>query len=285
MPRIRRDAVFFARKHGVRKAARYFGFSPGAICAWKKKTKQRGYGAIPTESSRPKSHPAQLTEELADQIVLKRLAIERSAEVVHKELAREGIVTSLSSVKRTLDRRGLTRKRSPWKRYHAPVQRPEVKKAGDLVEVDTIHVMTNEKTRIYVFTLIDVYSRWAYARSYEKCNTRTALDFLKRAQGESLFPFLLVQSDHGSEFSTHFTVRSCVTHRHSRVRKPNDNAHLERFNRTIQEECLDHHTRSVRDFNAVLPAYLAYYNNRRLHFGISLQAPMELLAECSQAID
>ena len=163
--------------------------------------------------------------------------------------------------------------------------RPEAKKAGDLVEVDTIHVMTSEKTRIYVFTLIDVYSRWAYARSYERCNTRTALNFLRRAQSESLFPFQTIQSDHGSEFSTHFTTHSGVSHRHSRVRKPNDNAHLERFNRTIQEECLDHHTRSVRDFNAVLPAYLAYYNTRRLHFGISLQTPMELLAKCSQGID
>ncbi|MGH7926701.1 MAG: integrase core domain-containing protein, partial [Candidatus Binatia bacterium] len=60
---------------------------------------------------------------------------------------------------------------------------------------------------------------------------------MKAATEQSPFPFVLLQSDHGSEFSQKFTLEVGVTHRHTRVRTPNDNAHLERFNRTIQEEC------------------------------------------------
>ncbi len=155
--------------------------------------------------------------------------------------------------------------------------RPFVEKPGDLVELDTIHLMHNERERIYVFTLLDVHSRFAYARAYERANTKSALDFLKRAQAYTPFPFCHLQSDHGSEFSTHFTERSGIAHRHSRVRMPNDNAHLERFNRTIQEECLDQLPRAVDAINKVLPEYLAYYNNRRLHFGLHLKTPRQVI--------
>ena len=65
-------------------------------------------------------------------------------------------VGNIGSVKRTLDRNGLLKKRSKWKRYHPHVDRPYPIKAGDLVEMDTIHLMISEKKRIYVFTLIDV---------------------------------------------------------------------------------------------------------------------------------
>jgi hypothetical protein len=88
-----------------------------------------------------------------------RIKNKRCAEVVHQELINQGIVVSLSSVKRTLDRSGLLKKRSPWKRYHPHVDRPYPLNVGDLVEIDTIHLMISEKQRIYVFVLIDIYSR------------------------------------------------------------------------------------------------------------------------------
>ena len=186
-------------------------------------------------------------------------------------------MVSLSSVKRTLDRRGLTKKRSPWKRFHQSIVRPEVLKPGDLVEVDTIHLMTGEKTRIYVFTCLDVYSRWAYARAYTKSNTRNAIDFLRRAQTEALFTFFMIQSDNGPEFSTHFTERIPIEHRHTRVRRPNDNAHLERFNRTLQEECIDTRRPDVTLINRQLPEYLFWYNEKRHHFGLKLETPIAII--------
>lgn len=256
--------------------ARYTGFNQSAVVKWCRKDPTGGWRRIETKSSRPDHHPKQLSGDLISKIVETRLSIRRSSEVIHKVLSEKGIAVSLSSVKRTLDRKLLLKKRSPWKRYHAPMPRPLAQNAGDLVELDTIHLMNGNK-RVYVFTLLDIFSRWAYARAYERANTRIALDFLKRAQRKTPFVFRHLQSDHGSEFSTHFTERAKIAHRHSRVRRPNDNAHLERFNRTIQEECLDNLKPDVKEINRVLPKYLNYYNTKRHHFGLNLKFPIQVI--------
>ena len=131
-----------------------------------------------------------------------------------------------------------------------------------------------------MYTLIDLYSRWAYAEVVEKIGARESVKFMRDAQGRSPFKFEMIQTDHGSEFSTWFThglLGKGTSHRHSRVRKPNDNAHIERFNRTIQEECLDRTTHTVPDFRKAIKSYLSYYNNERIHMGINYQTPMEVL--------
>ena len=277
MPKIRRDAVLFANKHGVRVAARHFGFSPGAIVAWRKQAKVIGLHPIPTQSSRPKHSPRALDKELVNKIIDKRLLLKRSAEVVHKALSEDGIEVSLMSVKRTLDRGGYTKKRSPWKRYHAPTPRPYADTPGALVQTDTVHLAIHGKTALYVFTCIDVYSRWAYARVYTKANTRTASQFIKQAQVAAPFLFNCIQTDNGAEFSTHFTERIQIRHRHTRVRKCNDNAHIERFNRTLREECLDALPINLQVINRQLPKYLKHYVKDRHHFGLNLRKPAQLL--------
>ena len=284
MPRIRRDAVAFAEKNGVRTAARYFGFSPGAIVLWKKKALRYGFHSIPTASSKPKAHPKQLSPELVWKIFHTRLKSKRSSEVIHRILKDEGVSVSLSSVKRTLDRMGLLKKRSPYKRFHPHVDRPRPERAGSLVQIDTIHTMLGLKKRMYTFTLIDVYSRTTYAKTYAKMNAATAVQFVAEAQAHSSFRFDMLQSDHGPEFGKWFVERIQKKHRYSRIGKPNDNAHIERFNRTLQEECLDKTERTPVAFNAALKKYLQWYNTKRHHFGLNLKTPLQAL-KCSQAID
>jgi transposase InsO family protein len=255
------------------------------VCKWVKKAQEVGYRPIPTRSSKPKSHPHQLSHAIVRQIVEKRLELKRSAEVVHFALEEEGTEISLSSVKRTLDRHHLTRKHSPWKRYHAPSPRPCADAPGALVQADTVHLAVHGKTELYVYTLIDVHSRWAYAWCSRKANTRTSLVFLKRAQVAAPFLFECIQTDNGSEWSTHFSERVCIRHRHSRVRQCNDNAHVERFNRTLREECLDALPVDFTVINRALAKYLTHYNENRHHFGLDLQTPLQFLLTCVQAID
>jgi transposase InsO family protein len=276
-PKVRRDAVLFADTHGVRTAARRYGVSPGTISKWRKRALVVGLHPIPTRSSRPKHSPRALDRTLVNLIIDKRLRINRSAEVVQKSLSEDGVIVSLMSVKRTLDRAHLTRKRSPWKRYHAPSPRPFADAPGALVQADTVHLAVHGKTVLYVFTCIDVYSRWAYARVYTKANTRTASQFIKQAQVAAPFLFRCVQTDNGSEFSMHFTERIQIRHRHTRVRQSNDNAHIERFNRTLREECLDALPINLIRINRMLPRYLKHYVETRHHFGIALRKPIELL--------
>ena len=286
MPRVRRDAAaMVGKKYTVSQVARRYGVGTSTISKWVRKATKIGLHPIPTKSSRPKHHPKQLNDELVWKIYHKRLITKRCAEVIHQELINEGVRVSLSSVKRTLDRMGLTKKRSPWKRYHPHVDRPHVEKPGDLVQIDTIHTMQSEKKRMYTFVLIDVYSRWIYAKSYQKMNAATTIRFVREAEQCASFRFSMLQSDHGPEFGKWFVSQIQKDHRYTRIGKPNDNAHIERVNRTIQEECLDKECRTPEAFNRALKKYVPYYNERRLHMGIGLKAQVQLLDNCVQGID
>jgi len=284
MPRLRARAVQMVRQSkSVSEVARYFGYSKSAVSKWCKKTPWFGAYEIPTRSSRPHHHPNELSEDIVDKIIEYKKKYNRCSDVIHRHLINDGIEVSLNSVKRKLDEAGLIKKRSPWKRLYLSVKRPETLKPGDLVMVDTIHLMIREKKRIYVYTLIDVHSRWCYAWATDRISTRKSIEFLKRAERLADFSFNCIQSDHGSEFSQQFSERIKILHRHSRVRKPNDNSYLERFNRTLQEECLSKLPVDVKKFNLALPEYLKYYNTERLHMGINFQTPNQLI-KCFQAI-
>ena len=286
MPKLRMEAVRLVKYRGwsTRKAARYTGFNQSAIVKWCKKDPTGGWQRIPTRSSRPLHHSKQLKKNIIQEIIHLRLKTRRTSEVVHQELLNRGIKVSLNSVRRTIDRHGLMKKRSPWKRFHPHIERPIPRKPGDLVQLDTIHRMIDRKKRLYVFVLLDVYSRWVYAKAYAHMNAATSIRFMREAQKKAQFHFGMLQSDHGPEFGRWFVSRIQKTHRYTRIGKPNDNAHIERFNRTLQEECLDDIPDDVGAINCALKRYLRYYNHKRLHMGISLRVPMQLIANRFQAI-
>ncbi len=210
-------------------------------------------------------------------IIAERKKHNRCGQVVHQELIRQNISVSLSTVQRVLNRNKLTNAYSPWKKRHIALPRPLAIIPGDLVQMDTIHQMISQKKRIYIYTLIDVASRWAYALVSKHISAGKSLSFLESAKTEATFPFQTIQSDHGPEFSSWFTNHTELIHRHSRIRKPNDNAHVERFNRTIQEECLNRLPTNFQIYQKEIPEYLRYYNYERIHMGINYMTPVEKL--------
>lgn len=282
LPKVRRDAVNLVKYRGwsIRKAARHIGVAPSTVSRWCKHPWATGWHEIPTKSSRPKRSPNALKRDIVEKIIRKRVARRRCGQVIHQELLREGVKVSLPSVQRTLDRCGLLKKRSPWKRPHDSTPRPEAAHSGALLQADTVHFMLPDGSRLYVYTLVDLFSRWAYAEVVEKINTYASIRFLDNAKRRTDFAFEMVQTDHGPEFSkffTHAMWRRGMKHRHSRVRRSNDNAHVERFNRTVQEECLDRAAHTIPAFRKALKEYLPYYNSERLHMGIDYQTPLEVL--------
>jgi len=96
------------------------------------------------------------------------------------------------------------------------------------------------------------------------------------------FEFELVQTDNGHEFGQTFQsklLENNIALRHSRVRKPNDNAHVERFNRTLQEECFKGKPIDEKYLNKKIQKYLRYYNNERLHLSLNCQSPRDYVAK------
>lgn len=276
------EAVRLVKYEGwsMRKVARHIGVEPSTVSRWCRSPFGTGWMRIPTKSSKPRKSPRALSKAIVSAIIKERVGRRRCAEHVHHALKKQGVEVSLSSVKRTLDRLNLRKKRSPWKRPHDFTERPEAAYSGALVELDTIHIIAPDGSRIYVYTLIDLWSRWAYAEIVKPIGAEASARFVRRAERAAPFQFVMVQTDHGSEFSTRFTHRlkeRGIRHRHSRVRQKDDQAHIERFNRTVQEECLDRTAHTVEDFKAALKEYLPWYNGERSHLGINYQTPLEML--------
>lgn len=260
----------------TRKVARYTGYHQSSIVRWVEQARNSNLLVIPTRSSRPRHHPHELSREIVSCILALREERNQCAEILHHRLKSKGIVVSLSSVKRVLKRYGCSRY-SRWKKWHQYPERPRPERPGFLVEIDTIHDGPHED-RLYLYTMLDVCSRFAHALPTEHISTHESLRFVRTAGLP--FPITTLQSDHGPEFSKYFTTQigaRGVAHRHSRVRKPNDNAHLERFNRTIQDECISRLPRRLEIYQKEIPEYLRYYNMERPHMGLEMKTPTEVM--------
>jgi len=284
-PRARRTVVNLVLREGwtPAQAARHAGVHRSTVGRWLVKASSvNGNMYLYNASARPHASPQALDRQTVNQICILRRTLNRCAPVLHAHLAELGVVVSLSSVKRTLKRRGLIRPRSKWARYRPSVPRPRVERPGDLVQTDTVHYAPRNGQKVYLYTVIDVCSRLAYVEYHERIRPGLAAGVVLRAQEKAGFTFRMVQSDNGPEYSSWFTDRltsAGIASRHSRVRRPNDNAHIERFNRTIQEECFGGLRPQAASAAWMLSEYLRYYNEARLHLGIGLSTPARIVAK------
>lgn len=281
LPRIRLETAKLVTEKGwsTRQAARYSGFNQSTVVRWVQASRLCNFKRIiPTLSSRPHHHPHELGREMIETVLEYRKKYQRCAEVLHYLLTRDGYVLSLSSVKRVLKRAGVTRY-SKWKKWHQYDPRPVPARPGILVEIDTI-VDGPHTDRLYIYTMLDVCTRWGFALPITHINTHASWEFIQKAQLVMPFSLSLVQSDHGSEFSKWFSkqiMANGIIHRHTRVRRPTDNGHLERFNRTLQEECLNRIPKSLSSYQKTIPDYLHYYNTERPHMALHMLTPHQVM--------
>jgi transposase InsO family protein len=245
-----------------------------AACTWR----------IPTRSSRPHGCQHAVSAAVVDRIQYYRQRYGRCAAIVHAYCLREGVTVSLSTVRRVLRRLGLVVRKRYQCHYRPPVHRPLARQPGNLVQTDTVHLYDPAtKQRTYLYTLTDVYSRWSYSEHHTVLSQNLAAAVVRRGEAYAGFHFQCVQADNGPEYGRHFEEllqTSGTSVRHSRVRRPNDNAFVERFNRTIQEECTGSRCPIGTDLQGKVLAYLAYYNDERLHLGLQCRTPGEMLRRC-----
>ena len=238
---------------------------------------------IPTLSSAPKTHPNALNADIISAILRIRQHRYECAEIIHYKLAKEGINISLSSIKRVIKRNELWRKK---RRYRWNEKRPLPTAPGELIQTDTVHYVNPlNHSKMYIYTVIDLYTRMAYAKISPKLSEKGAAETIFEAQKFMSFPFKMVQSDNGAEFQNHFQGRlnsKGIKTRHSRVRHPNDDAHIERFNRTLRKECIGQYNpnKNINFIDHKLNRFIRYYNYDRIHLGIGLKTPYEVLHRC-----
>ena len=293
-------------KRSIAQVARRFGKNRSTIYRWIKKWKMqqnvllenpgrpsRTLGRvfrwqsvkwnISTLSSAPKTHPNALNADIISAILRIRQHRYECAEIIHYKLAKEGINISLSSIKRVIKRNELWRKK---RRYRWNEKRPLPTAPGELIQTDTVHYVNPlNHSKMYIYTVIDLYTRMAYAKISPKLSEKGAAETIFEAQEFMRFPFKMVQSDNGAEFQNHFQGRlnsKGIKTRHSRVRHPNDDAHIERFNRTLRKECIGQYNpnKNINFIDRKLNRFIRYYNYDRIHLGIGLKTPYEVLQRC-----
>lgn len=200
---------------------------------------------IPTLASIPKTTPTAVSQEIVALVLTVRARLKRCAEVVwHHLVTVLGVAVSLSSVRRILWRSGVARGRKNRVRRDNP-RRPQVTRPGELIQTDTIHHV-DPKTggRLYYYTVIDLFTRMTYVTMAPKLRQGLAAQAVLTAQEQWGFPVSMVQADNGPEYGRYFEQtlkRHGMQTRHSRLHRPNDNAYIERFNRTIQTECIGYY--------------------------------------------
>ncbi len=92
LPKVRFQAIkMLHTRKSAREIARYFGFNQSTIVRWEKKVRLRNAGPIPTESSRPKNHPAALSRAIVRSIINQRLKRDLCGQVVHQALLKSGV--------------------------------------------------------------------------------------------------------------------------------------------------------------------------------------------------
>jgi transposase len=177
----------------TREVARYLGYAQGTIVKWNKRKNElrQNTRSLPTRSSRPHTSPRRTPREIEGMIVGVRQETKRCSEVVYEVLKARGVPVCLSTVKRILKRYGCLKERSRWKKRRMYPIRPDIEKSGDLVEFDTVHFIDKCGKRTYVYTALDVYSRYGYAKWYRKASTHSSIAFLKQTRRYFPFPIRL----------------------------------------------------------------------------------------------
>lgn len=161
---------------------------------------------------------------------------------------------------------------------------------GHLIALDTIEKHINGNRR-YVITFEDTYTRFSFAWATKSHASKAAEEFF--AMCIKVFPysfhFLWVLTDNGSEFKKHFSEKLQelhLTHYHTYPKTPKMNAHVERFNRTIQDEFIDWHVGDLlypEIFNRKLIDYLIFYNTKRVHFAFQNKlSPVQFMIQCQE---
>lgn len=297
----RAKILTFWSKYGDEAAREAFGVSRRTLYRWQQKLRQAGgeLEGLNVRSTAPRRRRRRvIPPAITERLILLRTAYPRlGKEKLHALLKLEGYPESVSTLGRLLidlKRQGRLpdpKRLSFYARSGRLVERQDKPRQKKLrrpkgcrvLEVDTM-VRFIDGVKRYILTGVDTEKRTAFATAYTNHGSGSAADFLQRAREALPDCPATVQTDNGSEFAGHFEVALAslgLTRFHTYPRSPQLNAHIERFNRTLDEEFLRYHRTLLRDdirtFNEKLIDWLLWYNAERPHHALGLRSPLQYI--------
>ena len=290
----------FWERHGTEAAKEAFRISRRTLFRWQRALKKKG-GQLEGLNALSKS-PYRRRQRKVEETIIKRIIELRTLhprlgkEKIHALLKYQGSVSTIGRILSDLKEKSSLpsgKKLSMHANTGRLVERKAKKRKKKLrrpkgyrvLEVDTV-VRFIDGAKRYIITATDTEKRTAFAACYTNHGSTSASDFLKKCVTVLPDCPTAVQTDNGSEFALHFD-RACfelsLERFHTYPRSPKMNAHVERFNRTLDEEFLQYHRALLRDdvkaFNDTLVDWLLWYNGERPHHSLSLLSPFQYILE------
>ncbi len=297
---LKLEWIIFRSDHSSGETVAQFGLTRKTLAKWCKRYDAHGLSGLEEVSRAPRQvRTRMISLEERYRIRKLRLTYPRYGKLKLVHLYRRFYNASMSSwhIQKVIEEDRLypdkaratrLRKKSVQARIHQRRRITMLKnqdKVNDLWHVDTVILTLPSGGYRYLLTAIDEVSKLSFARLYTTHSSRNAKDFLDRLVFLTNHQLQNLHSDNGSEFKKEFE-EACREHHipqwYSRVHTPKDNAVLERFNRTIQEEFVEVTEADplfTEEFNQSLTGWLIEYNFNRPHKTLAYQTPIEYLDE------
>jgi transposase InsO family protein len=189
------------------------------------------------------------------------------------------------TVQRELERTGRNQlPRAPRR----PVQRYEKSRPGELLHLDLKYLPALEKWPEFEYAAIDDFSREGLALVARERSTVAATRFLEHVLAQLPYRVEAVMTDNDMMFTMRYAFHADrltrfeqalksagIEHRLIRPRSPESNGKVERFIKTIDDECF----RIVRPHSSrarvgALKLFLDYYNHARPHQSLGGASPV-----------
>ena len=189
------------------------------------------------------------------------------------------------TVQRELERTG--RNRLP-RASRRPVKRYEKSRPGELLHLDLKYLPALENRPEFEYAAIDDFSREGLATIAQERSTVAATRFLEQVLAHLPYRVEAVMTDNDMMFTMRYALHSDrltrfeqalksagIEHRLIRPRSPESNGKVERFIKTIDDECfriVQPHSSRARV--GALKLFLDYYNHARPHQSLGGASPV-----------
>lgn len=282
---------YYRKKKNASLTCRHFDISRKTFHKWKKIYDPRNLATLESKDRAPKrKRQREISSEQEMRIVSLRKQHLRYGKEKISRIYQSIYGEKISSwkIQKTIEKyrlyyhpkktEAIRKKRQRSQRKKRITELKQKRISGFLLQIDTIVIYWNGVKR-YIVTAIDKYSKIAFARMYTTHSSYNTKDFLYRLNYLLDGKIENIQTDNGSEFLKYFD-KSCkdlnINHYFSRNQTPKDNAVLERFNRTLQEEFIFQGNFSVdiNRFNRSLTEWLVEYNFKRPHQSLGYASPI-----------
>jgi len=207
---------------------------------------------------------------------------------LHVLLRREGFNVGKALVYRLYCEEGLVlRPRRPRRHVSAAHRQAPIRKAAapnDAWSMDFVSDQLQNGNRFRALTIIDVHTRECLAiESGQRMTGEDVVRVLNQLRYRRGAP-RRIYCDNGSEFTSQildlWAYHNKVTMEFSRPGKPTDNGHIESFNGSLRDECLNAHWfSSLADAKDKIAAWLMDYYESRPHRALNNLTLFEYVAQ------